>query len=479
LSITHFKPHQSLKSDGESHPELADKLRYWLQKALPDMLAAARASRLDARFDEEEVLKQWSLMEIVHHQNIWWELSLQDKGRCLSGTFGASEKGDVYFDESQRDKGQRSLLTFDGETLPLVQCAHPLAEALFKHRAFESLFQQVLVAWSEARDRPCNQEVPASVARLRRDLAISKDEVIYWREKVVAANLHATQKEQWRQQVQEALSQFGEICADKITFGIPITPTSWCAVTNENASESDVEKALQQCLEKVGDEAIVRLLPRVDFIEHNKQLLAQIIEQEEQSLLAERLARESDEKWEEWREEFRKRFRSPQLCEEQWLRRLSCSEKDLLQLLRARIGLDKNTTRPDEAMHKKALYYLQGKLLVSRLPEPSGATVNLTSWTVGLDPSPLSPLSPIAREEQARRKLEAGEQAENALLPFAVENALQWLQDNTEEFWRRLDELFQTEPQYDVSKKRILEAKQAENKREALSKFLFHHRTLF
>ena len=408
LGLRNFRPAPPIvHHHGDPSDVLASALEGQLRRALPDLVAAACNGY--AEFRAEEAIHAFSGLRIRQFQDVWIEWSFDGR----SGSLGRQEKGDVF--SYRREDGGMEIL-FDGERIPVVDCALPLSELLADNRAFGSLFRDGLYAWSHGEGETC-----AAIQRFRREHGISDQDVAHWQERISAQALTPAERQAWVSQVRQALEVFGTLKRDPEP-GMWVRPD--CFEVPRHASEQDLRLAL---------EGIEPLRPRVDFAGPHRLRL-------ERTSRLPALAAAAEGHRGHWTEDLLRSLQQradtplPDEAERtQWL------DFDADAEIRRRLGLAQDAApAADDAMA-----FARGRIPLVGLPE---APVVLAPRGFRTGPPNLHPMEAQSAEDfiqEARRKHSGGRRAEEAVLDLAVAMALQWHREDSGGFADALSPLLQ------------------------------------
>ncbi len=413
LGTIHFVPIAlPIRWDGESKPELASELRQALWDALPDLLAAAAMAR--DPFAQERAIGLQANLKVLHFEKVWIEWTFEGK----TAARGQEEAGDVFL----YPVDETPALWFDGNELPLVECAYPLSELLCESRAFGALFRDGLYAWSRAGDAG---EAAASVVRFRRDHNLAESDVAQWRARLQDIRLNPERRQVWLDHVTKVLSQYGDV-APNLQPGMKITPRTWTKV-HADVSEADMQRELDDALNSPDFQPLVpivdfRTVHRQDFQETpSRQYIAAAADLRgcanwSESLLDELTTLGEGIRPEEEGQFLRLKFDAPAA----W---------------RKRYGLP---IEVEPAPSLEAQLFADGHIPLDHLPS-AAAGVTLQPFNC----TPSGVLRPAITDQEewlrsSRRKAVGGRRAESAVLNLVVPQASQWLTDDPEGFKKAL-----------------------------------------
>lgn len=409
LGLIHFEPDgHDIQTEEPSNQELAAQLKERLWEALPDLLAAASAARED--FDEPTSIRRQAELEVLHYQRVWVCWYFRDR----TAEFGHDNVGNVVL--LPQDGGARAI-GFDGEDLPLVECAFPLCELLCDSRAFGSLFRDGLYAWSRA---GAHNGIASSVARFRRDHNLTEADIDQWRARLQAARLDDEQKADWCQRVQQVLSRYGDLAGD-FEPGRLVTPETWrhfpFGNNPTNITENEVRMQLHDAL--ADDARLLHLIPRVDFRSVHRQ---RFLGESRLRYIAAAADRTEHGRWNEaLLEELTAKGNEPMTREEE--AQLGYLHFDVDRVLRVRYGLP---TEGDLNPSDEALVFAEGKIPITALP-PANAPVELRPFHIQAAPAAArAAISEEAWLAKSRRQATGGRRAEDAVLTLAIREALVW-----------------------------------------------------
>jgi hypothetical protein len=413
LGTIHFVPIAlPIRYHGESKPELASELRQALWDALPDLLAAAAMAR--DPFDQERAIGLQANLKVLHYEKVWIEWTFEGK----TATRGQEEAGDVFL----YPVDGTPALWFDGNELPLVECAYPLSELLCENRAFGALFRDGLYAWSRTGDAG---EAAASVVRFRRDHNLAESDVAQWRARLQDVRLNPERRQVWLDQVTKVLSQYGDV-APNLKPGMKITPRTWTKV-HADVSEADMQCELAAAFSSPDFQPLVpivdfRTVHRQDFQETpRRQYIAAAADLRECANWSESLLEELTATGEGISPEEEEQFHSLTFnADAAWRKRYKLSTEGTL------------------APSREAQLFADGHIPLDHLPI-AAARVTLQPFNCtpsGVLRPAITDLEELLRS--SRRKAVGGRRAESAVLDLAVPQAIQWLTDDPEGFKKAL-----------------------------------------
>lgn len=426
LGAIHFAPSDPKihRDHGEAQPELAARLKVWLWRALPDLLAAAALDPV--AFDHQEAIRRQATLAVEHSERVWIEWTFSGK----TATRGLDESGDVFL--LRPPGGGAPIICFDGHEPPLVECAYPLSELLCESRAFGPLFRDGLYAWSQAEHQ--GDQAPA-VHRFRRDHNLSDPDVAHWRAQLEAARLAPELETEWRRLVRALLGQYGQLSSDAPGPGDTITPGTWSQVTQDaDLSQDGLRNQLKQALGH--NDAFQSLVPAVDFSSyHCKSFLTQweknrltyiaaVADQRgrhcwTESLLDELTALGDGVPTEEQKQQFSRLRFDP---DKAWRRHFELPLEDEL-----------TPSAP-------ALQFATGEILLDHLPDQAAGVV-LQPFAAGSAVVARPAVQDDDWLRQQRRKMAGGHRAEAAVLGIAVERARQWQEADLESFQQAVKQI--------------------------------------
>jgi len=425
LGLTHFVNAQAdIRSEGNQQPELADNLKESVWRALPDLLSAAALAR--DSFDHGEAINRQATLTIEHYERVWIEWDFEGK----RASRGEEEPGDVFLRPGE--EGRQAVLCFDGDRLPLVECAFPLSELLCGSRAFGSLFRDGLYAWQQGDRRQAAPE-PPSVRRFRRDHNLTEHDVRHWRDQLQSARLTPDLREKWQPRVREVLENYGTLVEGRPEPGDTITPYTWNKVTKDVA-ETELYGLLVEALADA--QPLEDLVPPVDFINYHRQRFIDHLKKSGVRYIAAAAEQHGSNQWSEaLLEKLVAKCYEPISGEER--QQLSHLKFDPDRVLRGRFELqEKADLSPSEAAQK----FARGQISLDRLPDQA-ATVALNAVV----PRTLAALAPAADADEwlrrSRRKAEGGQRAEKAVLSLAVARAKDWQETDQVTFKKAVDEI--------------------------------------
>lgn len=426
-----FRPKLTAGHAGDSDPAQSAALLRRLNRALPDLFAAAHLARVRTTFEPERVAERADMLSIEHYGKVWIDVEFDGHRQRM----GFDSPGDVFL-----LPGLPPRLLFDGaaKDLRLTDASVQLSEALCQSRAFADSFARALAAWDQAAGE---DDVPGPVGRLRHDLGVSDDDIDHWRRTIAESRLSSETREQWVDQVRQALVTFGEVDSSKLHLGSEVTAATWQSVSMPMATEEQIRNQLRATLSGSALEAHV---PIVNIAASHRVSLAQAQRLDAlYPLLADHFAGLPQEKWtEQRREELLARLQAESLttAETEALRCLGCRAD---ALLRKRLGLIEASLDPtslNATQRELAMNFVKGHLLINRLPsaEPSVAS---SPWhtTVNVDRS-LHPLGEDEYLQRARRSARGGRVGEEAVLRAALAEAKQWIRSDQAGFFSALRE---------------------------------------
>jgi hypothetical protein len=396
LGLLNFRidPNETVvQNSGASRGERADALHAALSDALPDLLVAGIG--FHAEFDAKAALDAFLKLTVQHHDDVWVEWRFD--GRI--GTQGKDDRGDVFV---RTLPDGRKELVFDGDGLPMAQCAYPLSELLAGNRAFATLFKDALHAWRDAAggDR-------SSVDRFRREQGLLEGDVVRWKGKLQAAVMSPEEVERWARDVRRILSTFGELADDPLP-GLVVRPSTF--TTARDAHEDEVRKALSE---------LEPLRPRVDFDTPNGELLDQALRAHRIPLLAEAAERNRGTWTEKQLNEWKTALDRPHAQEAIERRTLGFNP---VHVLRRRLDLPSTPLDPKP----DALSFARGQIPLASLPTPGG-DIDLQAFrSTTQDLSARDAQDDEAFLRQARRRARGGKRAEDAVLDIAARHAIAW-----------------------------------------------------
>ena len=406
--LQHFDPKTAqISSLGNSDHPLAARLGSRLHLAMPDLMAAASAAYSD--FDAGKALEIFARLIIRHYDDVWIEWSFDGKLGCL----GKETVGDVFEHVSLQGIHE---LWFDGASVPLVECAHPLSQVLTGKRAFGALFKDGLHAWSTAAESACEGgRGSGAIQRFRREYGVSDQEVAEFQVRIDALVLTAEERLLWVASVSEVLQSFALGLNSEPFPGMVITPEIF--LNARNVTEDDVTAALA---------GITKLRPTVDFSSTHAATLALA---DTLPALAAAIDATPSERWtESLREQLLARVR---ITHPQERAELKMMFFDPQAVLHRRL----NVSSGGVPCSSLALDFASGKLPLGALPE-SPLAPNLKSFDtakVSLSASDVPQDEEHFIHEQ-RRKAAGGLRAEEAVLGICVADALKWFREDPQAF---------------------------------------------
>ena len=453
LGLLTFKPVGIPRWEGDADPERAAALRRSLTDALPDIFAGAlsEAPRINQNFDPDQALAEWMRVRerIRHYPSVWIDYTFQGR----TGPLGHAEKGDAFWVEKS---SHGPLLLVDGAYTPVVAAARELSGVL-ANRAFRDVFAEAAHAWT--REEEAADGASDSVRRFRRTWGVSDDDVGYWRDRIIGSELEPGEDALWKRQVLVALAQFGTPRADSVEVGRAIQPATWSAVTEPDASASDVERALRAAL---GSNArLARLAPPVRLASAHVQAVEAIQRRRASDgewpgkpavhhLVALKLVADDPADWkEEQRRALAAKARAPLVTAEQAA--LDRLEVDAWDVLCSRLEVDPaGASAPG---WDAAVAFARGQIKVRGLPKPTDEPGKLIPRQAGASEAVLTPSSTEEYLRRNRKKAERGEAAEVGLLELVVDDALKWVLEDPIGFRAAVE---QTQAHSPDARKRLL-----------------------
>ncbi len=401
LGLRTFAPGApQVETHGVGDPELARELRLQIWQALPDLLAAAAASRMDLA--EDEVIRRQAQLDVVHHEDLWviWTFD----GR--TGERGRGHGGDVVL-LPRPDGGQ--LLAFDGERVPLVECAYALSELLCENRAFGAVFRDGLYAWSQA-----GGQAGSSVARFRRDHNLSDEEVGTWSDRLGAARLSPEERAEWVARISRVLCELGELVVS-IEPGLVVRPDTLREPKDLPADA--VARLLQAAL--AGQPRLLALAPTVQLLRPNQDRWSHFDPRPYVAVAAEATP---VSQWTEKR--LQELLQQAKHTSDELRVAMNCLGFAPWRWVCSNLGLAPDPEpRPGDA----ALAYAHGHIPLARLPDAEAVPIELKVFDpVSVSLGAREPLSDEAWVKQSRRNATGGRRAEDAVLRLAVEEAMAW-----------------------------------------------------
>lgn len=428
LEIATFNPDREIRKKGIGDDELSRDLRGDLERALPDILAAADAVEVRGDLDFDRAIRNWASLEVRNYEDVWMHVKL---GSILEGSLGRGELGDVFFVPADNtDKAELVFDIQDRHELPvaLVECGMLLAEALFENREVVATFTSVLTGWSLAR-RDSSDRSANSINRMRRDLGIGTEDIRHWKARIESICLPEAHRNEWRQGVVGALRQFGEVKEESVNLGFTVTQSVWSKFSRKDLTQEEVQKALEDKFSTMSNE-IRHWLPEVDFVSENILRFGDVHENQGVKIAAEYLFQIARNEWDEGLvDELHNKLSAASIIKSEEMKKV---DFDPEALLRHELGIKEVGPHPEELI-SDARAFMKGELKIQDFPSK-----NLTagSWpaTQGKN-TPLPPKDASSWEKENRRKHVSGERAENAVLALALEQAYLWIERDEEQFW--------------------------------------------
>jgi hypothetical protein len=427
LGAIHFAPSDSVihRDPGAALPELAARLKAWLWRALPDLLAAAALAPI-AFEDHQGAIKRQATLTVEHSERVWSEWTFSGK----TATRGLDESGDVFL--LRPPAGATPILCFDGHVPPVVECAYPLSELLCESRAFGALFRDGLYAWSQAGPA---LEIPPAVLRFRRDHNLTDHDIAHWRAQLEAARLDPGLEAEWRRLVRAVLGQYGQLSPDGPGPGDTITPGTWSPVNQEaDLDQAGLRDQLTGAL--AHNDAFQALVPSVDFSSYHRQSFLTQWQENRWAYMAAAAERRGERDWTESLLDELTALGEGVLTEEED-RQFSSLGFDPDQAWRSRFGLP---LQGELAPSAPALQFAKGEIPLDHLPDQAAAVV-LHPFAAG----PAIVARPAIQDDdwlrQQRRKTAGGHRAEAAVLGIALKRARQWQEADPESFQRAVSQI--------------------------------------
>lgn len=426
LGAVHFDPPSPKVNfnSGNQRPELAETLRQAIWRALPDLFAAAALAR--EHFDHGEAIHRQAVLAVEHYEGVWIEWEFRNK----SATRGFDEEGDVFL---LPKGGAQRALCFDGNQVPLPECAFPLSELLCDSRAFGALFLNGLYAWANAGN---GEQAPPSVIRFRRDHNLGEADIINWRNLLQAARLNPEQVREWRVKVDKVLSRYGQP-SGTWEPGMIVTPNTWSHVTGDVG-----EEALQTELsaELANGQETAALVPKVAFRDIHRQRFLKQWENSQIDYIAAAAELRDSRHWNESLLENLETIgieKTPISTAEECL--FARLQFDPDRAWRARFKLSLDDPLDPGYLAKQ---FAAGKIPLDHLPTKA-LDVALRPFTG--EPAKTLHASIDGDEwlRRERRKAVGGDRAEKAVLALAVSTAMAWREQDRVSFDRAVDAIKQ------------------------------------
>ncbi len=431
VGISVFNPERKIMEKGFGDDKLSRDLSIALDNALPDLIAAASTVETRSDIDFDQAIRNWAVLEVRHYEDVWMNVSL---GNGLEGALGSGELGDVF--HVPGDETTSAQLVFDipnKSDLPvaLIECGLPMADALFDNREITPAITAVLTAWSLS-NKYFSHRDNNSINRMRRDLGISSEDIQHWKAKIESICLPDEKRLEWTRGVLEALSPFGEVHEAFIELGFVVTRGIWEELRRDDITRDEVIEALEESFTSLKPE-LSQWIPEVDFASKNESLLQEVLERKSFDIAAALLSSVDRGEWtEELRDDIFSRLEDMTKETSEDFHRIDFDPEEFIQ---NHLGIKGDELETSSKL-EEAMAFVKDEIRIREFPdkELTGGT-----WTSRSGPvTPLLPKDFSVREKENRRKMESGEKAEIGVLNLAMENALEWIENDEEEFWQKL-----------------------------------------